>query len=186
MSKDIEQLRFIRLLMPECANLIPIRLLELVRDKLCTEERFMAHLPFMIANPFNIIGIYLDPENIVRGFLYFSINTLSEYVDVAMVSFDKDYHTLDAATKTMLFITKTIKEQVQTPKVQEILEATHTKLKPIIRFRTERPEGYKAMAEMKDPKTGETIGDNSNKVKESSLKIMEYTIKDWESNNVTV
>lgn len=96
-EKKIEELRWVRLFTPIH---IPKYLVEQVRDRdYGVEEFYKYHESNCLLtgadgpslNPFSHLYVLADPENLVKGFLWFVVDPLTKDLVIQTFSMDKDY-----------------------------------------------------------------------------------------------
>lgn len=125
MSKkhEIDELRWVRLFSPIH---IPLYLVDQVRDRDYTVEDFMRYQEINCLvqkkegptlNPFNHLYALVDPENAVKGFLWFVIDSLSKDVVINTFSMDKAYWGKGAAVKRLSDHVKEIMKKLKLKKV---------------------------------------------------------------------
>jgi ribosomal protein S18 acetylase RimI-like enzyme len=72
-------------------HLIPPRLLEQVKPKNFDTEMIYAFSQHITSSPFNILGVFVDKDKIIRGFLWASINPLDKRLHAYILSVDPEY-----------------------------------------------------------------------------------------------
>lgn len=125
MSKEYEldELRWVRLFSPIH---IPKYLVEQVRDRDYSPEDFFRHQEIncliqgkegMTLNPFNHLYALVDPDNSVKGFLWFVIDSLSKEMIINVFSVDKTYWGKGDAVKRLADHVKEIMKKLKINKV---------------------------------------------------------------------
>lgn len=125
MSKkhELDELRWVRLFSPIH---IPRYLVEQVRDRDYSVDDFIKYQEINCLvhkkegptlNPFNHLYALVDPENYVKGFLWFVIDSLSKDVVINTFSMDKDYWGNGAAVKRLSDHVKEIIKKLKLNKV---------------------------------------------------------------------
>ena len=137
---DIKELKFIRYTVPTLADAIPRWLIDQAKDKNWTTDKFFQLAPFLIANPLNIIGLFVDKENVAKGFLWVAINILTEQMEVVLISFDKEYQ--DTKGTVFEHINDFVIKLSEEPKIKKMLIAANINLKETILFSTTHPKVY--------------------------------------------
>jgi len=110
-KKDIDKLRWIRVMTP---YLVPKYLVEQVRDRDYSVENFYVYHYDVCTiqdpdnpsgnkkiNPLSHLYVLADEENIVQGFLWFSIVPLTQDIIIQTYSVDKDYWGAGAAVNKL-------------------------------------------------------------------------------------
>ncbi len=127
---DIKDLKFVRLTRAENARLIPKYLIEQDKNKDFTTERFFKIAPYLIADPQNIMGVLVDDNNHVKGFLWIIINLLTEQMCLGVVSVDQEYQNCKGDIgKYILGILRAIPEEYT---IKKWIVAMNIKLKDTI------------------------------------------------------
>lgn len=125
MSKkaELDELRWVRLFSPVH---IPRCLVEQVRDKDYSVDDFFKYQEInclmqskegMTLNPFNHLYALVDPENCVKGFLWFVIDSLSKEMIINTFSVDKSYWGKGAAVQRLADHVKKIMKKLKIKKV---------------------------------------------------------------------
>lgn len=146
---EIKDLKFVRLQDPGQADLVPREYIEQLRDKDWTTDRFFVILPFLMANPLNVIGVFVDAENITKGFLWVCINPLAERLEVVILSIDKEYMN----TGAIEYAYELVKAMPENVLIKKQLKATGINLKDKIFIATKRPKTYEKKYGWKRSKT---------------------------------
>lgn len=137
---EIKELKFVRLTDPSMAGLIPRYLIDQAKDKDFTTERFYALAPMLIANKLNIIGLFADADNKVKGFMWATINILSEQLYVSVISIDKEYQNCSGDVLQCVF--EVIKGFPNDISIKQTIKIAKLKLKETIQLVTKRPKSY--------------------------------------------
>jgi len=96
-NKNIDALRWVRIFDPIH---VPRYLVEQVRDRDYTVDNFYLYhennsrikiKDDWVVNPFSHLNILVDEDNIVKGFLWFSVDPLSKNMVIQTFSVDKEY-----------------------------------------------------------------------------------------------
>lgn len=94
---DFEKLRFVRIFDPIH---IPVELVEQIRDRKFTVERFYEYQKIVclsttpegvVLNPLNLLFVIVNEENLVKGFLWAVVSPLSQDLVINTFSMHKDY-----------------------------------------------------------------------------------------------
>jgi len=72
-------------------TLIPEYLVEQIRGRDYTVARFFEFAPKFISDQNTLVAVFADSDRIVKGLLIASVNHLSEYFNVNVLSIDKEY-----------------------------------------------------------------------------------------------
>ena len=137
---DIKELNFVRLTHACYADLVPRSLIDQAKDKNFTTERFFTLLPFLLADETNIIGLFVNKENIVKGFLYTKINIFNGQFAAVILSMDKEYQ--GSGGKISEYATEVIRSIPKMPEVKNMLKKLKLELLPMIQASTTHPEVY--------------------------------------------
>lgn len=122
-KKDIEKLRWIRVFTPDH---IPKHLVEQVRDRDYTVEDFYKyhHGTCLIwveggekRNPLSHLYVLVDDDNLVQGFLWFSIVPLTQDLVIQTYSVEKDYWGAGAAVNKLAEHIKAIRREGKLNKI---------------------------------------------------------------------
>lgn len=108
-------------------NLIPRYLVEQIKDREFTVDRFYEFAPFFAKNQYAIIWAFSDKENMVKGFLLGQVNPLDEWIHVSIITADKEYFSKGIVKEA----TNLLKKKIQEP----------YSLKGI-KFKTTRPAAF--------------------------------------------
>lgn len=125
MSKkaEIDELRWVRLFSPVH---IPRYLVEHVRDRDYEVDDFFKYQEInclmqgkdgMTLNPFNHLYGLVDPENVVKGYLWFVIDSLSKDMIINTFSVDPEYWGKGAAMKRVADHVKEVMKKLKINKV---------------------------------------------------------------------
>ncbi len=82
-------------------SLIPRYLVDQVKDKDWTTDRFYELAEMILGSPFTLLGVFADKEHTVKGFLWATINPLSMCIHVQVLSIDKEYQGKGIQSETM-------------------------------------------------------------------------------------
>ena len=127
-KKDIDKLKWIRVFSPVH---IPKYLVEQVRDRDYSVEDFYKYqeLHCLVQkkdgptlNPFNHLYVLADQENIVQGYLWFCIDSLSKDVLINTFSIDKAYWNQGKAVKK---VSEHVKELLKKLKLKKVYWLTN-------------------------------------------------------------
>ena len=120
---DINELRWIRVFTPIH---IPKKLIEQVRDRDYSVEDFYQYheincltdnLGCPTLNPLSHLYILADKENIIRGFLWFTVDVLSKDLCIHTYSVEKTYWQPGKAVQKVVELLKEIKNKANLNKV---------------------------------------------------------------------
>jgi len=137
---EIKDLKFARLTDPHNADLIPRTLIDQAKDKNFTTERFFTLLPFILSDESNIIGVFVNKDNIIKGFLYTKINIFNGQFAAVILSMDKEYQ--GSGGKVSEYATEVIRNIPKMPEVKTMLKKLKLELLPMIQASTTHPEVY--------------------------------------------
>lgn len=120
---NIDDLRWVRVFTPIH---IPKQLIEQVRDRDYSVEDFYKYheincvregLEGITLNPLSHLYILADKENMIRGFLWFTIDVLSKDICIHTYSIEKTYWQPGKAIKKVVELIKDIKNKANLNKV---------------------------------------------------------------------
>jgi len=123
MSSNIDELRWVRAFTPD---IIPKYLVEQVRDRDYSVEDFYKYQQLNCMtkegdspklNPLNNLWVLVNPENEVKGFLWFVIDTLGKDIVINTFSMDKEYWGGGKAVKKAAEYVKEFLKKLQFNKV---------------------------------------------------------------------
>lgn len=123
MSKNIDELRWVRVF---TVDHVPHYLVEQVRDRDYSVEEFFKYQQInclmqsekgVILNPFNHLYVLADKENLVKGFLWFSVDPLCKDILIQVYSVDKEYWAKGQAVKKLAEHIKGIREKAHLNKI---------------------------------------------------------------------
>jgi hypothetical protein len=77
---------------PEYITYVPRYLLEQLPDNDWDLNRVYELIPRLVNNPFNRMGLFLEKDSTVKGFMWATINPLSERLHVHILTVDEKYH----------------------------------------------------------------------------------------------
>jgi len=132
MNKD---LKFIRLTAPGQFNLIPPYLFEQVKGRRWDVQRLRNIGPILLTSPFNIIGVFSDADNKIKGFLWVVLDILNETLEVVLLSVDRKYQNNGILAGTLELV-KTFPER---PDTKNTIQELNINLKDKIYLTTTRP-----------------------------------------------
>lgn len=72
-------------------GLIPRRLVEQVEPRECDPDALCAWGPSICADPRTLLGVFADAKDLVRGFLWATVNPLDRRIHVQMLSVDEEF-----------------------------------------------------------------------------------------------
>ena len=122
-EKNINDLRWVRIFTPDH---LPYYLVEQVRDRDYSVEDFFKYhqINCMVQtengiklNPFSHLYVLADKENIVQGFLWFSVDPLSKDILIQTFSMNKDYWYKGQAVKKLAEHVKDIRKKGKLNKI---------------------------------------------------------------------
>ena len=137
---DIKELKFVRLTDPSNTDLIPRYLIDQTRDKDFETDRFYAIAPLLVVNRFNIFGLFVDNNKNVKGFLWATINILSEQLYVSVISIDKEYQNCNGDTLEHIF--NMIRDLPNNILIKQMIKHAEINLKKTVQIVTKRPKVY--------------------------------------------
>ena len=88
---DINDLTFLRLIMPRSFEVIPRRLFEQIPKRDWSVDKLYRYGPVFIANPFNAVWALQDIGKIIHGVLWVTIDPIVEIIAVNVLSVDREY-----------------------------------------------------------------------------------------------
>lgn len=97
MKKNIEELRWVRIF---TVDPLPHYLLDQIKNRTYSIEEFFKYHQMnlliqgkdgIILNPFNHLHVLVSPENLVKGFLWMTIDPLTKDIFIQTYSVDKEY-----------------------------------------------------------------------------------------------
>jgi len=121
--KKIEELRWVRIFTIEH---LPNYLVEQVRHRTYSVEEFYKYQQLNLLmqgeegiklNPFNHVYILADTENLVKGFVWLTIDPLSKDIIIQTYSVDKDYWGRGQAVKKLIDHVMAIRNKAKLNKV---------------------------------------------------------------------
>jgi len=127
-AKSLDDLKWVRVFSPVH---IPKYLVEQIRDRDYTVEDFYKYQEINCLikksegptlNPFNHLYVLVDPENVVKGFLWFVIDSLSKDAIINTFSIDKEYWGLG---KAMRKVEEHVKELLKKLKLKKVFWLTN-------------------------------------------------------------
>ena len=117
MSNNFEDLKWVRVFTPEH---IPRYLVEQIKSRDYSVDDFYKYQELNCLleeekgptlNPLNQLHVLVDKENMVKGFVWFTIETLSKNIILQTYSIDKEYWNKGkAVSKVAEFLTKALNE----------------------------------------------------------------------------
>ena len=87
-SATLDELKFVKLRIP---TLIPIELIESVKGRTFTPERFYEYQASQVDNPYNHLYVLVDVDAKIHGYLWAEQNLLDGSLFVNTFSIDKEY-----------------------------------------------------------------------------------------------
>jgi len=111
---DVEELEFVRLRVP---RLIPSELVEAVKFKAFTPERFYAYQEQNLWDPNNFLIALIDKSKKIKGYLWAIIDEVDGALFVNTFSICKEYWGKGKAMSKAIEIAKDIREKTQAPTV---------------------------------------------------------------------
>ena len=121
--KKIDELRWIRIFTIEH---LPNYLVDQVRHRTYSVEEFYKYQQLnllmqgkegIILNPFNHVYILADKENLVKGFVWITIDPLSKDIFIQIYSIDKEYWGRGLAVKKLVEHIKEIRNKAKLNKI---------------------------------------------------------------------
>ncbi len=135
---DIKELKFVRLTRAENARLIPKYLIEQTKGRDFTTKQFFRMVPFIIESPENIMGVFVNEDNIAKGFMWAMINVLTEQLYLGLITIDKEYQNNNG--ESLEYVLKTLRAVPEMAK--KFITDNNIKLKDTIIQATTRPKVY--------------------------------------------
>lgn len=118
-KEDLENLEFIKIMIPENVRIIPKELVESVKGTLFTPEQFYAYqeAQLKLKHPGNLLYTLIDKDKMIVGFLWAEINQMDGSMFVNTFSIDKKYWFKgEAMPKVIAFLDK-LKAKHKCPRV---------------------------------------------------------------------
>ena len=83
-------------------------MIEQIRDREWSVDRFYKYGPMIVANPLNVIWALVDAANVTKGILFVTIDMVGEVICVNMFSVDREYQSINggAIAKAIEFLHK--------------------------------------------------------------------------------
>jgi hypothetical protein len=72
-------------------SLVPKYLIEQIEPRKWDVDRFYKLAPVLTASPFNLMGVFVDKANKVKGFMWATANPLDEMLHVHFLTVDQEY-----------------------------------------------------------------------------------------------
>lgn len=113
-SFSLTDLQFVRLKIP---RLIPVELIEAVKGRTFSPERFIEYQEKQMDNPSNFLFAVIDPEKKIRGYLWAEQNCLDDSLFVNTFSISKDYWGKGDAIKQAINFISELKDRIEAPRV---------------------------------------------------------------------
>jgi hypothetical protein len=114
-NPDISKLEFVRLRIPE---LIPLVLIEAVKGRTFTPERFIEYQKQQVDNPGNLLFALIDCDKKIHGYLWAELNMLDNTLFISTFSISKQYWGAGAGIKKAIEFVEKLKEKTKSPRVQ--------------------------------------------------------------------
>lgn len=111
---SVDELSFQKLKIP---RLIPIGLIEVVKDRTFTPEQFYVHQESQVDNPYNHLFVLIDDMKKIHGFLWAEVNILDSSLFVNTFSISKEYWGKGKGIHKSIEFLRTLKEKVKAPRV---------------------------------------------------------------------
>lgn len=125
---NFDNLRFVRIFDPIH---IPVELVEQIRDRKFTVERFYEYQKIVclsttpegtFLNPLNLLFVIVNENNLVKGFLWAVVSPLSQDLVINTFSMHKDYWCKGEAVR---LVEKKVKEIVKEAKLNNVFWITN-------------------------------------------------------------
>jgi len=119
----LDELRWVRIFTPDH---LPHYLIEQVRNRNYSIEEFFKYQQLNLLvqsenkialNPFNHLYVLVNPENLVKGFLWFTIDALAKDIFIQTYSIDKEYWYKGYAVKKLADKVMEVHEKAQLNKI---------------------------------------------------------------------
>jgi len=124
----IDELRWIRVVIPD---LIPRYLVEQVKKKDYSVDDFYTHQQSLclrmtkegpVPNPLSHLWVLSNPENIIKGFLWFTVDPLSQALVIQTYTVDKEYWNGGGSVKKLADHIKEIRKKGKLNKIYWITD----------------------------------------------------------------
>jgi len=115
----LDQLQFIRSMIPENVYLIPRQLIESVKGQLYTPDQFYKYQieQAKIQSPYNLLYLLATPQREVVGYLWAELSQFDHSLFVNTFSISKDYWFKGQAIPLVVEFLELIKEKYTSPRV---------------------------------------------------------------------
>lgn len=110
---NLSKLEFVRLKIP---RLIPRDLIESVKGRTFTPEKFYDYQELQIDNPHNFLYALIDPSKKIHGFLWAETNILDGTLFVNTFSIDKQFWGKGKGIEKAVDFLRTIQKKIQAPR----------------------------------------------------------------------
>ena len=91
-------------------NLIPRYLIDQVKPKDWETDRLYKFGPTITASPFTLLGVFVDNDSMVQGFMWSTVNPLDEKIHTHILSVSKEYQRKGIAGEARNILKKTQKK----------------------------------------------------------------------------
>ena len=133
-----DDLTFEPLLMPNGLKIVPRYLFEQIKNRKWDVDRLYEYGPLFITNPLNRFWVLTDIDHKVKGVLWITIDPITEFIAVNILSIDKEYQRLNGSLRSRP--SDVIRRTVEfLHKVQDELKAKKVNIKRKILWSTTRP-----------------------------------------------
>lgn len=129
---DINELQFVRMVVPDLFEYIPRYLIERVEDRSWSVDRLYKFGPMFVSSPLNHFWLLKETGNAIKGVLFTVIDVLSEKLNVIIFSVDEEYQAVGNLEIVLDFLRQFIKNFNKTKDVE-------IKLKEKINWVTAQP-----------------------------------------------
>lgn len=113
-ENKFDSLEFVRLKIP---RIVPIALIEAVKNRTFTSEQFYSYQEANLANPNNYLFALIDPDKKIQGFLWAESNLLDKSLFVNTFSISKDYWGKGQAIQKAVDFLRELKAKLKSPRV---------------------------------------------------------------------
>jgi len=111
---DLSQLEFVRLKIP---RLIPRELIESVKGRTFSPEKFYEYQELQVDNPYNFLYAVVDLSKKIHGYLWAESNLLDGTLFINTFSIDKQFWGKGKGIEKAVQFLRILKEKVNAPKI---------------------------------------------------------------------
>lgn len=111
---SLSKMEFVRLRIP---RLIPVELIEAVKGRTFTPERFIEYQERVLDSPSNFLYVLVDEERVIHGYLWAELNGLDDSLFINTFSVSKKFWGKGEAMKIAIDLAAKLKEKTGAPTV---------------------------------------------------------------------